>query len=227
MVFKRRPDMFLKFQELRQKLQHRSICVKLVKVQSHSDISENDMVDQLARDLAHKIVIGELVAPLNVTVDDAYKIASEISMKSWQLLWDNSGTGRYTYDLTPTAGTKVMFPNCRDTGISYCRMLLNDTQLKYDSHRTGTSDTPQFNCVTSDETIEQFLLHCCKYDDERQEMMDYIKDTGCGQNTKGSLCVSESLLLALPSAGNCVSKKDDMVIKEGLFEFLAKTKRSI
>ena len=72
-----------------------------------------------------------------------------------------------------------------------------------------------------------FLLHCCNYDNERQEMMNYIKDTGCGQNTKDSLCVSGSLLLAPPSADDGVSKKVNMFIKEALFEFLAKTKRSI
>ena len=68
-----------------------------------------------------------------------------------------------TYDLIPEVGTKVVFPEFRDIGISYTRMLLHDTMLKYDSHRTGTSDTPQCDCGMAAETAEHFLLHCCKY----------------------------------------------------------------
>ena len=35
-----------------------------------------------------------------------------------------------------------MFPETRNVGISYCRLLLHDTMLRDDSHRTGTADTP-------------------------------------------------------------------------------------
>jgi len=35
-----------------------------------------------------------------------------------------------------------VFPDDRDTGVSYCRLLLGDTMLKDDSFRTGTSDSP-------------------------------------------------------------------------------------
>ena len=90
--------MLLKLHQLIHKLKLLSICIRLVKVQAHSGIPENNMVNQLARNLAHKIEAGEVSAPSNVTVDGAYKIAADISMKSWQRLWDNTGTGRQTYD---------------------------------------------------------------------------------------------------------------------------------
>jgi len=80
-------------------------------------------------------------------------------------------------------------------------MLLHDTQLKYDSHRTGTSDTPQCDCGMAAETVEHFLLHCCKYYNERQEMLDFINDIGCGPKYKGCLHVSEKMLLS-PMAKN-------------------------
>ena len=76
------------------------------------------------------------------------------------------------------------------------------------------------------ETIEHFLLHCGKYETERQEMLDCLNDIGYGPKKKGSLCVSESLLLA-PSAKHGVSKKDNAIIKHALFEFLEKIERSI
>lgn len=57
-------------------------------------------------------------------------MSSEITGKSWQRLWDNQSTGRYTYDLIPVVKTKVTFSKVRDISIAYCRMLLHDMMLK-------------------------------------------------------------------------------------------------
>ena len=58
-------------------------------------------------------------------------------------------------------------------------MLLHDTMLKHDSYKTGTFDTPQCDCGMAAETDEHFLLHCSKYYDERQEMLNSINDIVC------------------------------------------------
>ena len=68
-----------------------------------------------------------------MTVSDAHGISSEIARKSWQRLWDNESTGRYTYNCIPMVGTKVMFSEIRNIGIAYSRMLLHDTMLNKDS----------------------------------------------------------------------------------------------
>jgi len=62
-------------------------------VQGHSGLTENDMVDHLSRSLAFKIVSGDVTAPANVTLDDANRIAAEISINSWQRYWDNCDAG--------------------------------------------------------------------------------------------------------------------------------------
>jgi len=54
--------------------------------------------------------------------------------------------------------TKVSFPLSRDKGISYCRMLLHDTMLNDDSHRTGTSVTPLCEYGLERETVEHFAM---------------------------------------------------------------------
>ena len=40
------------------------------------------------------------------------------------IILGNCDTRRYTYDLIPAVGSKVIFPKSRDIGISYSRMLL-------------------------------------------------------------------------------------------------------
>ena len=60
-------------------------------------------------------------------------------------------------------GTKVTFPDKRDIGISYCRLLLHDTLLGEDAFRTGTSDTPICECGLDMESAEHFLLHCTRH----------------------------------------------------------------
>jgi len=54
-----------------------------------------------------------------------------------------------------------MFPETRNVGISYCRLLLHDTMLHDDSHRTGTADTPVCECGLERETAEHFLSSYC------------------------------------------------------------------
>jgi len=55
-----------------------------------------------------------------------------------------------------------VFPDDRDTGVSYCRVLLGDTMLKDDSFRTGTSDSPICDCGIERETADHFLLRCSR-----------------------------------------------------------------
>ena len=112
----------------------------------------------------------------SVAVRREHQVLSEISINAWQRFWDNCDTGRYTYDLIPAVGSKAIFPKSRDIGILYSCMLLHDTMLKHNSHRTGTSDSPQCDCGMAVETVEHFPLHCCKYYNERQEMLNSIND---------------------------------------------------
>ena len=41
--------------------------------------------------------------------------------------WNKDNTGYYTHDLIPEVNRKIIFPNTRDVGVSYCRSLLHDT----------------------------------------------------------------------------------------------------
>jgi len=44
---------------------------------------------------------------------------ADIAVKSWQRKWNESNTGKFTYELIPNVGTNILFPVKRDIGISY------------------------------------------------------------------------------------------------------------
>ena len=92
--------------------------------------------------MAKNISSVKIDAPSVMSISDARKVSTDIAMKSWQRKWDEDSKGRRTYEIIPKVGTKILWPRKRDIGISYGRMLLNDTMLNFDSHRTGTADSP-------------------------------------------------------------------------------------
>ena len=184
------------------------------------------MADRYAKNMASKILKGEIIAPRNISVNDCYKIASDIVHKSWQRYWDNEQKGRSTYDLIPVVGTKVIFPSKRFSGVAYCRMLLHDTMLNSDSYRTGTADTPICDCGHALETTEHFLLHCNRYEKERKDMFDFIYHSGVTTKQNKSSIVTEALLLS-PSVDKSVNSRYNRIVKEALFEFLDKVNRAM
>ena len=80
----------------------------------------------LTKETAHDIYTGSLSALSVVSYSDAVKISASIASKSWQTKWERDTSGFYTRHLIPEVGTKVTFPDKRDVGISYCRLLLHD-----------------------------------------------------------------------------------------------------
>ena len=210
--------------QLRKQLYTMNVCVKLVKIEAHSGIAGNVIADQHAKATSLKMFKG-IISTLerSISLSDAYNIAAEIAIKSWQRFWDNESTGRYTYELIPTVGTKLCFPIDRDTGISYCRMMLHDTMLKQDSHRSGTSDSSMCDCGMEEESVEHFLLRCKTYNGIRSVMFNNIEDliSKYLDNT-----VIEFLLLA-PPADNNIGKSDGVFIKQALFEFILSSNQKL
>jgi len=232
MKFNTRPDIYIKLQDLRHQLLKLSIRIQLVYVKAHSGIKGNDMADQFSKELAHKILNGDIPAPCTISISDAFRMASDIVTKSWQLHLDNHDKARYTYNLIPSVQNKVIFPTSRETGVSYCRLLLYDSMLRDETIATvpyvftyGTSDSPLCESCSVNETAEHFLLHCSSYEQARNNMIDYLKDTGVYSELKGRL--SESTLLASTCDYDSLSKKDNKILKEALFQFLHQVNRTI
>jgi len=127
----------------------------------------------------------------------------------------------YTRWLIPVVGTKVVFPEKRNIGISYCRLLLHDTMLCEDSYRTGTVDSPVCDCNVDIESAEHYLLHCTRFQEERNKLQEVLDEISESTSRRKRLQLSEALLLAPKS--DEVSRKENLLIKDALFEFIADT----
>jgi len=152
------PEIHVEVSCLQDSVEESGLVVKLIEITGHSGIPGNEYADCKAKELAKNISIGKIDAPSVLSVSVARKVSTDIAVKSWQRKWDEDSKGIRTYELIPKVGTKISLPRKRDIGISYGRMLLNDTMLYYDSYRTGTADSPICVCGKDNETIHHILL---------------------------------------------------------------------
>ena len=97
-------------------------------------------------------------------------------------------------------------------------MLLHDTMLQQDSHRTGTSLSSVCECGT-EESVQHFLLRCQNYTEIGSELFNNTEDC-LGEKSE----VTECFLLS-PSLEQNITKSDVVFIKESLFEYISKSIR--
>jgi len=129
------------------------------------------------------------------------------------------------HEMIPKVGTKVTWPKARDTAISYCRILLHDTLLKPDAYRTGISTSSVCECGYDSETVEHFILHCPKYDSERSQLTDTVESLW--HDVKVGFAFDKLHLLVAPRSDDTVARKEDLLVKSALFDFLISTNRQL
>jgi len=223
----RYPEIFKRLSAIQSQLNEMDKYVNLVHISGHTGIIGNELADVKAREAAHSIAAGKTEASNDITVADVYKLSKDIAMRSWQRKWNEDSVGRFTHSLIPEVGTKVIYPKTREVGVSYCRILLHDTMLNDDACRTGIADTHICECGQENETVEHVLLRCPRYVEARRVMKDEITTTlnilNIQRKKKRKVEINDTLLLTPYSYDNSnnINRKEDICIKEALFEFLS------
>lgn len=89
--------------------------------------------------------------------------------------WDRIPTGRATYALIREVGSKTLFPEVRCCGISYSRLLLDDTALKAHQYRMGLIQSGVCECGQGIDDEYQYFFTCPKYNGIRDELLESVK----------------------------------------------------
>ena len=147
----------------------------------------------------------------------------------WQTSWDRINSGRATHDLIPVTGRKHLFPRDRCTGISYVRLLLNDSLLKAHQFRISVESTRVCECGQGiDEWRYKSLSPSVYYyvwkSTERAE--SWSKEVWEDSRKNDRLNFSVPLLLA-PFSDNLLSVQDCNRILLATFRYIKKSQREL
>jgi len=97
--------------------------------------------------------------------------------------------------------------------------------LKDDFYRSGISATPVCVCGADRETSEHFLLHCNIHKKTSIELFEQLHEITASKETYRSAVTSEGMLLAPVSEH--ISKKQNRLIDDLIFEFISSTKPAL
>jgi len=125
-----KPDVLELLQSQAKELAKMNVSIYLAWIPGHAGIECNQRADKLAKDMSEDIFKGRVSATSCISMNSALHISAEITYNSWQRKWECDSAGFHTRQLVSRVGTRLLFPDDRDSGVSYCRLLLGDTMLK-------------------------------------------------------------------------------------------------
>ena len=86
------------------------------------------------------------------------KWVQEKTTERWNSAWKNSETGGWTKELISKVGRKIKFPRDRCTGMTYVRLLVNNTATKENMYRFKLVDDRECECEEGIESIQHECL---------------------------------------------------------------------
>ena len=151
----------------------KDVYVSFEWIPSHCDIRGNEIVDQAAKKGAMKRFI-DIIIP-NTRSELATSRLLHYN-KLWQTEWDKSQHGRFLYALHRNVSKPIYRyglsrrEECLIQQLRIGKCNLNHYLFQINQHDTGLCEVCQ-----ESETIEHFILHCKKYNNERRLLTSRIK----------------------------------------------------
>ena len=170
------------------KLEQNNIKVHILWTPGHANIKGNEEADRLAKEASHEA--AEMKSETDVvTMADIKQASIKLGLSQWQRHWESFETGRSLFSYKPNVTDKSLidFPNT----IVYrniAKLRLGYNKLKDYQFKLGICESNLCECGQI-ETVENYLLHCDLYLNERETFRTHIF------NTTGTIELTSELLL--------------------------------
>ena len=145
---------------------------------------------------------------------------------AWQTRWERSTVARPTYDLIPTVGRRLLFPDDRCCAISYARLLLDDTLLKVHQQRYGIDVSRECECGHGIADAHHFFLECERHGHLRKLLNDDIGVIWETSSNEANFSPSVSFLLAIYNNRN-LKQQEICEILLAVFRFIGNSSRRL
>ena len=176
------------------KLEELKVELDIIWIPGHADIELNDEADRLAK-LGSKLQSGECQEIVSKSVLDRW--IQEKTTERWNRAWKNSETGGWTKELISKVGRKIKFPRDRCTGMTYVRLLVNNTATKENMYRFKLVDERECECEEGIESIQHVLMECKLVEEKRKLLEDELGKLWMDESRKaGNLSFGIKLILA-------------------------------
>jgi len=80
------------------------------------------------------------------------------------------------------------------------------------------------DCGYDSETVEHFILHCPEHDSERSQLTDTVESLRHNVKVDG-FAFDKLHLVVAPRSDDTATRKEDLLVKSVLFDFLISTSR--
>ena len=124
-----RHEEFLEMDNLCLVLKNSGVEVYITWIPAHVGIKHNEEADKLAKEIAARVESRVVEADNSISVPAALRLAKEIAINTWQRRWDRAEHGHITRLYIPSVTDRILWLDRRCVGISYVRLLLDNTTL--------------------------------------------------------------------------------------------------
>lgn len=133
-------------------------------------------------------------------------------------MWSASESGTWTRFFLRDVSKKLIFPQDRDSGMSYVRSLLNNAAVADNMFRMGLAESPDCSCGKTRETVEHLLLDCSLEADARGKLVTEIGNIWMEKKSSGGLNLDLHTILS-PFSNSKLNNEDSFRIMNCVFSF--------
>lgn len=200
-----------------EQLKTKGITLEISWTPGHSDISSNEIADQLAKQAAQEA--ANLEDSGITTVGDVKLAVKKSGLMKWQDRWDRSERGRHLFQYRPKVGVKIQ--HVYKSPLSECaisQLRTGYARLGEYQHKIGNKDSNLCQCGGV-ETVGHYLFQCPTYHMERERCWTKI------QQTTGIIDRDANIILNVGSSGkdNHEESRDNLL--EQLEDYILATCR--